>query len=116
VSRSHRVRGEKTAASWVLVATASVVLVVAGALAVAIVEVSACGGDGGTPHAEAGSPQRAHCGANLQLVALLSPLPLIIGAAVWETRGSAKRLAILFLVGLVVAGSPVLAALILPDS
>jgi hypothetical protein len=115
VPRSREVRGGETAARWVLVVTASVVLLAVGALAVAIVELSACGGDGGSPHAEPGSPQRDYCGANFQLIALLSPLPLIIGAVVSDTRGGGKRLAILFLVGLVVAGSPVLAALILPD-
>jgi len=106
-------RGE-SAARWVVVGTASAVLLAVAGLAVAIVDLSACGGDGGAAHAAGGSPQRDYCDASLQLLALLAPVPLIVGALASGTRHHGRRLAALCVLGLAIASTPVLAAFILP--
>jgi hypothetical protein len=109
-------RQERSFAPVAISAAGAVVLFALGAVIVLVNRLSACGGSGGSLDALPGSAQRGYCEANLDLIALGSPLPMLVALAVFSSDRHARWLALGFVVGLLLAGTPILAAVALPDS
>lgn len=98
------------------VAIGAITLFAGGMLTFIASQLSACGGDGGAHHADPGSPQRAYCDANLDLIALAAPVPLLVVAIAAPRRRRRLWIATALVCGALIAASPLLAAAILSDA